>query len=50
MKTILKIEFKTHKIMRKTRGVQKEENSVHQTGHIGVGLGGLAVTALLVVV
>ena len=50
MKTILKTEFKTHKITRKTREVQKEESSVRQTGHVGVGLGGLAVTALLMVV
>ena len=49
MKTILKTQFKSCKITRKTRGVQKEESSVHQIGHVGVGLGNLAVTALLVV-
>ena len=49
MKTILKTQFKTHKITKKTSGMQKEESSVHQTGHVGVGLVDLAVTALLVV-
>ena len=39
MKTILKTQFKTHKIMRKTRGVRKKESSVHQTGHGEWGLG-----------
>ena len=29
--------------------MQKEEGSVHQNGHAGVGLEGLAMTALLVV-
>ena len=47
MKTILKTQFKTHKIMRKTGEVQKEEGSVHRSGHVGVELGGLAVAALL---
>ena len=50
MKTILKTQFKTPKITRKTRGVQKKDGRVHQTGHVEVGLGGLAVTVLLVVV
>ena len=29
--------------------VQKEEGSVHQSGHVGVRLEGLAVTALLMI-
>ena len=33
MKMILKTQFKTCKITRKTIGVQKEEVSVHQSGH-----------------
>ena len=39
MKTILKTQFKTRKIMRKTRGVRREESSVHRTGHGEWGLG-----------
>ena len=50
MKMILKTLFKMGKITRKTRGVQKEEGSVHQSGHVGVRLGGLAVVGLLMVV
>ena len=43
-------QFKTSEITRKIREVQKEKGSVHQSGHVGVKLGGLAVAGLLMVV
>ena len=39
MKMILENTFKKRKITRKTRGVRKEESSMHQTGHGEWGLG-----------
>ena len=50
MKMILKTQFKTGEITMKKRGVQNKEGSVHQSGHIGVRLGGLAIAGLLMVV
>ena len=50
MKMILKTQFKTGEITTKKRGVQNKEGSVHQSGHIGVRLGGLAIAGLLMVV
>ena len=50
MKMILKTHFKMGKIMRKIRGVQKEEGSVHQRGHVRARLRGLDVVGLLMVV
>ena len=46
MKTNLKAQFKAYKIMRWTRSVQKEEESVRQNGCLGVQPGDAIVTCI----